>query len=171
MSTGGLSVRALAADGMPSTALQWIEMQAAPSEEGANAGKGANSSVTVNTRTNDFVRLVKDPLNLISVLGPARSGKSEQIGSITLMRTLIAGRHSHELVGRKQIRAVRHILRFNDVHQGRLHPNQDHDSARVLSSGRRSCNRCLKVKCEGVICRYRRSRSGCMYHYYYCLAM
>lgn len=136
MSTGGLSVRALAADGMPSTALQWIEMQAPPAEDEGNAGRGAKSSVTVNTRTNDFVRLVKDPLNWISVLGPARSGKSKQIVSIIPTRTLIVNRHPHELFGRKHIRVFRHIFRFNDVHQGRLHPNQNHDSARVLNSGR-----------------------------------
>lgn len=75
MSTGGLSVRALAADGMPSTALQWIEMRASTGN-GNDGRRGGDSAVMVNTKTNDFVRLVKDPLNLISVLGPARSGKS-----------------------------------------------------------------------------------------------
>jgi hypothetical protein len=87
MSTGGLSVRALTADGMPSVALQWIEMQL-PTVTPANAAtpsvstaakhqaNAANSAMTVNSTTNDFVRLVKTPLNLRSVLRPARSGKS-----------------------------------------------------------------------------------------------
>ncbi|KAF1819775.1 uncharacterized protein K489DRAFT_433910 [Dissoconium aciculare CBS 342.82] len=95
MSTGGLSVRALTADGMPSVALQWIEMQL-PTVTPANAAtpsvstaakhqaNAANSAMTVNSTTNDFVRLVKTPLNLRSVLRPARSGKS------TLMN-LLAG--------------------------------------------------------------------------------
>ena len=78
MSTGGLSVRALSADGMPSVALQWLQMLAPPEKDSIlGDGQGANSAVSVNTETNDFVRLVKDPLNLISALGPARSGKSQ----------------------------------------------------------------------------------------------
>lgn len=78
MSTGGLSVRALTADGMPSVALQWIEMLAPrETDQDSGGGQGVNSAVSVNKQTNDFVRLIKDPLNLISVLGPARSGKSQ----------------------------------------------------------------------------------------------
>jgi hypothetical protein len=105
MSTGGLSVRALAADGMPSVAKQWIEMKlpttttnaelaaspATPVKPDTNA---ANSAVTVNSETNDFVRLVKDPFNLISVLGPARGGKSQYTSSCNIGQALTSDRYT-----------------------------------------------------------------------------
>ncbi|KAF2724281.1 hypothetical protein K431DRAFT_282125 [Polychaeton citri CBS 116435] len=83
MSSGGLSVRALTADEMPPSSMQWIQMIAPPAGN-ASPGKIENAALRVVENTNNAVRRVKQPLNLISVLGPARSGKS------TLMN-LLAG--------------------------------------------------------------------------------
>lgn len=85
MSTGGLSARALTAlanDGA-SVAMRWLEMLL-PDNADVKAGLPAYSLRVIEDPTNNVVRMVTDPLNLISVMGPARSGKS------TLMN-LLAG--------------------------------------------------------------------------------
>ncbi|KAF4548172.1 Hypothetical protein D9617_31g064080 [Elsinoe fawcettii] len=80
MSTGGLSVRALSAPEMPSTSLKWLEMilpDAVGNVPAAGRPKNQrNYAVKVVESTNNFIGTVKDPLNLVSVIGPARSGKS-----------------------------------------------------------------------------------------------
>jgi hypothetical protein len=132
MSTGGLSIRALSADGMPSVALQWLQMLAPPEKDSIlGGGQGANSAVSVNTETNDFVRLVKDPLNLISVLGPARSGKSQSppANDKRLRLQLTRHRYPDEPTGWKPVGAVCYFVRCDDIYQGSVHTDQDHDSA------------------------------------------
>jgi hypothetical protein len=82
MASGGLSIRALAAPNMPPAPLRWLEMdipQDGPAAEKLPAG--ANAALRVLPATNDFIRTIKDPLNLISVIGPARSGKSMYLPS------------------------------------------------------------------------------------------
>ncbi|KAI4090212.1 MAG: hypothetical protein LQ344_004904 [Seirophora lacunosa] len=85
MSTGALSARSLAALGNDgaSVAMRWLEMLLPDSGE-VTAGRAAYSLRVIEDPTNKVVRMVTDPLNLISVMGPARSGKS------TLMN-LLAG--------------------------------------------------------------------------------
>lgn len=85
MSTGALSARSLAALGNDgaSVAMRWLEMLLPDSGE-VKAGLAAYSLRVIEDPTNKVVRMVTDPLNLISVMGPARSGKS------TLMN-LLAG--------------------------------------------------------------------------------
>ena len=132
MSTGGLSVRALSADGMPSAALQWLQMLAPPEKDPIlGGGQGANSAVSVNTETNDFVHLVKDPSNLISVLGPARSGKSQSPPAKDRCLRLQLTRHRYldEPAGWKQVRAVCYFVWRDDFYQGSVHTDQDHDFA------------------------------------------
>jgi hypothetical protein len=77
MASGGLSVRALAAPNMPPAPLKWIQMNVP--QDDRTPGKpadGKNAALQVLPATNDFIRTIKDPLNLISVIGPAGSGKS-----------------------------------------------------------------------------------------------
>ncbi|KAL9578947.1 MAG: hypothetical protein Q9212_005394 [Teloschistes hypoglaucus] len=85
MSTGGLSAHALTALGNDgaSVAMRWLEMLLPDSQE-VQAGLPAYSLRVIEDPANKVVRMVTDPLNLISVMGPARSGKS------TLMN-LLAG--------------------------------------------------------------------------------
>lgn len=85
MSTGGLSARSLSALGNDgaSVAMRWLEMLLPDSGE-VKAGLAAYSLRVIEDPTNKVVRMVTNPLNLISVMGPARSGKS------TLMN-LLAG--------------------------------------------------------------------------------
>lgn len=84
-STSALSARSLAALGNDgaSVATRWLEMLLPDSGE-VQAGLVAYSLRVIEDPTNKVVRMVTDPLNLISVMGPARSGKS------TLMN-LLAG--------------------------------------------------------------------------------
>lgn len=91
MSTGGLSARSLSALGNDGTsvAMRWLEMLLPDSGE-VKAGLAAYSLRVIEDPTNKVVRMVTDPLNLISVMGPARSGKS------TLMN-LLAGCQVTEL--------------------------------------------------------------------------
>lgn len=91
MSTGGLSARSLTTlsnDGV-SVAMRWLEMLLPESRE-VQAGLPAYFLRVIEDPTNNVVRMVTDPLNLISVMGPARSGKS------TLMN-LLAGCRVTEL--------------------------------------------------------------------------
>lgn len=91
MSTAGLSARSLSAlgnDGV-SVAMRWLEMLL-PDSGAVQAGLAAYSLRVIEDPTNKVVRMVTDPLNLISVMGPARSGKS------TLMN-LLAGCQVTEL--------------------------------------------------------------------------
>ncbi|GAB7354939.1 hypothetical protein MBLNU459_g5559t2 [Dothideomycetes sp. NU459] len=86
MSVGGaLSARLLSAlaDDGTSVAMKWLEMLL-PDNAEVLAGLPAYSLKVIEEPANKFVRLIKDPLNIISVMGPARSGKS------TLMN-LLAG--------------------------------------------------------------------------------
>lgn len=85
MSTSGLSARSLSALGNDgaSVAMRWLEMLLPDSGE-VRAGLAAYSLRVIEDPANKVVRMVTDPLNLISVMGPARSGKS------TLMN-LLAG--------------------------------------------------------------------------------
>ena len=91
MSTGGLSARSLTALGNngASVAMRWLEMLL-PNSVDVQAGLPAYSLRVIEDPTNNVVRMVTDPLNLISVMGPARSGKS------TLMN-LLAGCRVSEL--------------------------------------------------------------------------
>ncbi|KAI4204161.1 MAG: hypothetical protein LQ350_001352 [Teloschistes chrysophthalmus] len=91
MSTGGLSAQALTALGNDgaSVAMRWLEMLLPDSQE-VKAGLPAYSLRVIEDPANKVVRMVTDPLNLISVMGPARSGKS------TLMN-LLAGCKVSEL--------------------------------------------------------------------------
>ncbi|KAL9582380.1 MAG: hypothetical protein Q9203_005518 [Teloschistes exilis] len=91
MSTGGLSAHALTALGNDgaSVAMRWLEMLLPHSQE-VQAGLPAYSLRVIEDPANKVVRMVTDPLNLISVMGPARSGKS------TLMN-LLAGCKVSEL--------------------------------------------------------------------------
>lgn len=91
MSTGGLSAHALTALGNDgaSVAMRWLEMLLPDSQE-VQAGLPAYSLRVIEDPANKVVRMVTDPLNLISVMGPARSGKS------TLMN-LLAGCKVSEL--------------------------------------------------------------------------
>ena len=85
MSTVGLSAGALTALGNDgaSVAMRWLEMLL-PESAAVKAGLPAYSLRVIEDPTNNVVRNIKEPLNLISVMGPARSGKS------TLMN-LLAG--------------------------------------------------------------------------------
>ena len=91
MSTGGLSARSLTALGNDgaSVAMRWLEMLL-PDNRDVIAGLPAYSLRVIEDPTNKVVRMVTEPLNLISVMGPARSGKS------TLMN-LLAGCSVSEL--------------------------------------------------------------------------
>ena len=91
MSTAGLSARSLTALGNDgaSVAMRWLEMLL-PESGDVKAGLPAYSLRVIEDPTNKVVRMVTDPLNLISVMGPARSGKS------TLMN-LLAGCKVSEL--------------------------------------------------------------------------
>ena len=85
MSTVGLSAGALTALGNDgaSVAMRWLEMLL-PESAAVKAGLPAYSLRVIEDPTNNVIRNIKEPLNLISVMGPARSGKS------TLMN-LLAG--------------------------------------------------------------------------------
>ncbi|KAL9118633.1 MAG: hypothetical protein Q9187_004820 [Circinaria calcarea] len=91
MSTGGLSARSLTALGNDgaSVAMRWLEMLL-PDSGDVQTGLPAYSLRVIEDPTNKVIRMVTDPLNLISVMGPARSGKS------TLMN-LLAGCRVSEL--------------------------------------------------------------------------
>ena len=91
MSTGGLSARSLTALGNDgaSVAMRWLEMLL-PDSGDVKAGLPAYSLRVIEDPTNKVVRMVTEPLSLISVMGPARSGKS------TLMN-LLAGCRVSEL--------------------------------------------------------------------------
>ncbi|KAK1759803.1 hypothetical protein QBC47DRAFT_116420 [Echria macrotheca] len=85
ISASNLAALARADDGS-SVALRWLDM-IAPAEPFDNATEEEEQPYflqVVEDPTNNMIRLVRDPLNLISVMGPARSGKS------TLMN-LLAG--------------------------------------------------------------------------------
>ena len=69
--------------------MRWLEMLL-PDSRDVRAGLPAYSLRVIEDPTNKVVRMVTDPLNLISVMGPARSGKS------TLMN-LLAGCKVSEL--------------------------------------------------------------------------
>jgi ABC-type multidrug transport system ATPase subunit len=71
--------------------MRWLDM--IPPPEPANGDTSGSEQYTlkvIENPANNFVRLIQDPLNLISVMGPARSGKS------TLMN-LLAGCKKTEL--------------------------------------------------------------------------
>jgi len=74
--------------------MRWVEMVFPEKEnedpEDDSPQRQSYTLKVIEKPTNDFVRLIKDPLNLISVMGPARSGKS------TLMN-LLAGCKKTEL--------------------------------------------------------------------------
>ena len=83
--TGGLSATSLAtlANDGSSVALRWLDMvPPTPSPTPSNtdeSGAGTTTgtfAVKVIKETNDFIGLIKDPMNFISIMGPARSGKS-----------------------------------------------------------------------------------------------
>lgn len=91
MSTGGLSARSLTALGNDgaSVAMRWLEMLL-PDSGDVKAGLAAYFLRVIEDPTNKVVRMVTDPLNLISVMGPARSGKS-------ILMNLLAGCKVSEL--------------------------------------------------------------------------
>ncbi|KAL8289404.1 hypothetical protein RB597_001151 [Gaeumannomyces tritici] len=72
-----------------SVSMGWIEM-VMPKDDQGEAVSNAYAMRVVEEPANKFVRMIKEPLNLISVMGPARSGKS------TLMN-LLAGCTTTEL--------------------------------------------------------------------------
>lgn len=91
MGSTALSARSLAALGNDgsSVAMRWLEMLL-PDSGAVRAGLAAYSLRVIEDPTNNVIRMKTDPLNLISVMGPARSGKS------TLMN-LLAGCKTSEL--------------------------------------------------------------------------
>lgn len=91
MSTAGLSARSLAALGNEgaSVAMRWLEMRL-PSSGDVMSDLPVYSLRVIEDPTNKVIRMITDPLSLISVMGPARSGKS------TLMN-LLAGVRVSEL--------------------------------------------------------------------------
>ncbi|TGO11294.1 hypothetical protein BTUL_0113g00240 [Botrytis tulipae] len=82
----GITAESIAALGdQASHSMRWLDMTLSNSSSDPNSPKAANQAYAlkvIEDPTNSFVRLIKDPLNLISVMGPARSGKS------TLMNVL-----------------------------------------------------------------------------------
>ena len=78
---GGLSATSLAtlADDGASVALRWLDMvPPTPVSTPANTDGTTSGTFAVKVikETNDFVGLIKDPINFVSIMGPARSGKS-----------------------------------------------------------------------------------------------
>ncbi|ESZ95384.1 hypothetical protein SBOR_4240 [Sclerotinia borealis F-4128] len=82
----GLTAEGIAALGdEASHSMRWLDMSLSDSSSNPTDPRPARQAYAlkvIEDPTNNFVRLVKDPLNLISVMGPARSGKS------TLMNVL-----------------------------------------------------------------------------------
>ncbi|KAJ8071347.1 hypothetical protein OCU04_001678 [Sclerotinia nivalis] len=73
--------------------MRWLDMSLSDSSSNPIDGRSAHQAYAlkvIEDPTNNFIRLIKDPLNLISVMGPARSGKS------TLMN-ILAGCSATEL--------------------------------------------------------------------------
>lgn len=73
-----------------SYSVRWLEMLLPPATSDPAESSQGYALKVVEDPANKFVRMIQDPLNLISVMGPARSGKS------TLMN-LLAGYKTTEL--------------------------------------------------------------------------
>ncbi|TGO83677.1 hypothetical protein BPOR_0609g00070 [Botrytis porri] len=62
-----------------SHSMRWLDMTLSNPSSDPNDPRAAHQAYAlkvIEDPTNSFIRLIKDPLNLISVMGPARSGKS-----------------------------------------------------------------------------------------------
>ncbi|KAH6672551.1 hypothetical protein B0J14DRAFT_593900 [Halenospora varia] len=83
---GGISVANLAAASSDdaSYSVRWLEMLLPPATSDPAESSQGYALKVVEDPANKFVRMIQDPLNLVSVMGPTRSGKS------TLMNLLAA---------------------------------------------------------------------------------
>lgn len=77
MTSGILSAQALSAPGMPAASFPWFGMNETAQKDSTGKGSSSNSAaLKINNGANDLIGTIKGPLNLITILGAARSGKS-----------------------------------------------------------------------------------------------
>ncbi|KAH9238246.1 hypothetical protein K456DRAFT_31775 [Colletotrichum gloeosporioides 23] len=76
MTSSILSARALSAPGMPAASFPWFAMGEMVQDSTGKRSASTSAALKAYNEANDLIGAIKGPLNLITILGPARTGKS-----------------------------------------------------------------------------------------------
>ncbi|KAJ0381941.1 hypothetical protein COL922a_013538 [Colletotrichum nupharicola] len=76
MTSSILSARALSAPGMPAASFPWFAMGEMVQDSTGKRSASTSAALKAYNEANDLTGAIKGPLNLITILGPARTGKS-----------------------------------------------------------------------------------------------